>query len=120
LPATVLLFDLPKMLEDIIFAVLKDRREFHVLCCAADATGPTAAAMRVGASVVILSHPTPEDLAALDPDLMRATTIALLALNPNGSSVCLHALLPRMSRIDDVSAARLTAVVAAAALQGTT
>jgi hypothetical protein len=117
LPATVLLFELPKMLEDIVLAVLQEHPEFRALRNVASATGPMAAALREGASVVILSHRTPEDLAALDPDLTRATAVKLLALHPNGASACLHTLLPTMSLVDDVSESRLTAVLAGSALQ---
>ncbi len=118
LSATIVLFDLPKMLEDILFGVLHDHPEFRVLRSQPSDASPLAAALREGASLVIVANPKPDDLPALDPELAHMAGIALLALRPDGASACLHSLRPTMSQIDDVSGAQLIAALSAAVVQG--
>jgi len=107
---TILLADLPQMLEDIVFNLLRDRTDLRILRGSAP-DGLQAAAAAAGAELVIVTRPDPDSFARLDAGLTQAAALSLLALAADGSWGCLHRLQPQATRFDDISAAQLTAAV---------
>jgi hypothetical protein len=112
---TILLSDLPQMLEDIVFHLLRDRTDLRILRGSAPDGLQAPAA---GAQLVIVARPDPESFAGLDAGLGQAAALALLALNADGSWGCLHILQPKAARFDDISAAPLTTALSAAESAG--
>jgi hypothetical protein len=115
LSITVLLFDLPVLLEDILADALGDNPDFRVLRSPADAAGPMAAARRNGASVVIVAAGDAEDLATIDPRLSQTAAISLLAFGDGGARACLHTMQTHAVPVDDVSIAEVMAILIAVA-----
>lgn len=115
-PTTVLLADLPPMLEDIVFHLLRDRADLRIIRGSVARAGILAAA--AGAQRVIVMRRDPADFAALDEGLGRAAGLTVLALNPDAAWGCLHTLQPHATRIEDISAAQLLAAMAIAVPAG--
>jgi hypothetical protein len=120
LSTTILLFDLPVLLEDILADALGEHPEFRVVRSAADEAGPMAAARRDGASVVIVDGDDPADLAAIDPLLAQTAAISMLAIGDGGARACLHTVQTHVAAVDDMSIdAVMTIVNAVAGRNGT-
>ena len=112
---TVLLADLPTMLEDMVTSVLEEQPDIKVIRGPAGGAGPIEAAVAAGAPVVIVARCDPADLAAIDPHLANATSASVIALSPDGSSACLHSFNVVRECFDDVSAQHILRAIAAAA-----
>jgi hypothetical protein len=110
---TVLLVDLPRMLEEMICSVLKPHSDIRVICGAAANGGLVAAAAAAGAQVVVVTRRDPANLAEVDPHLTQAAAVSVLALAPDGAAACLHALRADSARLEDVSAAEILRALAA-------
>ena len=111
---TVLLADLPPMLEDMMSSVLKERSDLHVIRGATNGSRLVDAAVAAGASVVVVARRDPADLEAIDPYLTNVANVSVVALALDGTAACLHALQPTEQRVDDVSAEQLLALIAGA------
>jgi hypothetical protein len=119
-PITVLLADLPSMLEDIVFQLLRGRAELRVVRGSSGVHGIQAAAAAAGAQVVIVERPDPAAFSKLDQGLAQAAGLSVLALNVDGSWACLHSLNPQTKRFDDISGAHLVSALASSAPAGRT
>src|SRR5262245_48985199 len=109
---TVLLTDLSPMLEDIIFHLLRDREDLHIVRGSSVVDGLQAAAASVGAQLVIVERSDPTKFCALDDGIAQAASLSVLALTADGTRGCLHTLKPTSKRLDDVSSAQLMAALA--------
>jgi len=115
---TVLLADLPPMLEDMMSSVLKECSGLRVIRGAANATNNGKlidAAVAAGASVVVVARRDPTDLGSIDSYLANAANVSVVALALDGASACLHAFTPTGQRLDDVSAEQILRAIAGAA-----
>lgn len=101
---TVLLADLPAMLEDLMASLLVNRHDLRVVRGSAADGDLVAAATAAMAQVVVVTRRDPADLGDVDPRLARAAKISIVALAPDGGSACLHALHAETGRLEDVSA----------------
>jgi len=109
---TVLLADLSPMLEDIVFHLLRNREDLHIVRGSAVADGIQLAAASVGAQLVIVERPDPTRFCALDGGIAQAAGLSVLALTADGTRGCLHTLKPVSKRLDDISSAQLMAALA--------
>jgi hypothetical protein len=110
---TVLLADLPAMLEDLMVSLLANRADLKVIRGTAGGD-LVAAAAAAHAQVIIVARHNPGNLDAVDPALARAACMSIVALAPDGASACLHTLSSEASRLEDVSAAEILGVLTAA------
>lgn len=112
MPATVLLADLPRMLEDMVASVLQSDPNIYVVSGAANDRGPVAAATDAGAQVVFVTRRDPADLASVDAQIAQAAAVSIFALSPDGAWACLYTLKPYVTRLDDLSSAKVLAALA--------
>jgi hypothetical protein len=112
---TVLLADLPPMLEDMMSSVLKERPDLRVIRGTTKNSKLVDAAVSAGASVVVVARSNPADLESIDPYLANAANVSMVALAFDGASACLYALKSTGQRFEDVSAEQLLTVIAGAA-----
>jgi hypothetical protein len=111
---TVLLADLPAMLEDLIVSLVENRHDLTVVRgSAADGDLVTAAAAAM-AQVVVVTRNHPADLGDVDVRLARAANISIVALAPDGASACLHTLRDESAQYEDVSAEEIFSALAGA------
>jgi hypothetical protein len=108
---TILMADLPKLLEDVLGHLLVARPEVALISGSVQGSGVADAALAVGADVVVVTSRDPTDLAALDGQLARLASLSVLALNADGAWACVHSLHPSMTRIDDISGAQLVSAL---------
>lgn len=109
---TVLLADLPAMLEDLMVSLLKSRPNLKVIRGAAANGDLVAAAAAAQAQAVVVTRRDPTDLGAVDPRLAQAANLSIVALAPDGASACLHVLRSEAARLDDVSAEEILGALA--------
>ena len=110
-PTTILLFDLPALLEDILADALGDRPDFRVVRSSGDAEGPMAGARRDGAMVVVVAGEDAADLTAIDPRMSQTAAISMLAFGNGGARACVHTVQTRAAAVDDVSIAQVMAIL---------
>lgn len=112
---TLLLADLPRLLEDIVGSVLEGA---DVVLIRGRTDGDLAKAARAaGADVVVVSRPDPADLACVDPAMARLAGLTVLAMAPEAQTACLHRCQCQTVRVGEVSATGvLTALRAADAV----
>jgi DNA-binding NarL/FixJ family response regulator len=115
---TVLLADLPPMLEDMMSSVLKERSDLRVIRGATDGRKLIDAAVAAAAPVVVVARRNPADLEPIDPYLANAARISVVALALDGASACLHTFKPTSQRLDDVSTEQILRVIAGATPMG--
>jgi hypothetical protein len=113
-PTTVLLADLPRMLEDMVSSVLKAQPDIRVVRGEARDRDLISAAAASGAHVVVVTRRDPANLEAVDPRLAQAANLSIVALAPDGASACLHALRSESARLEDVSAQQILCALSAA------
>jgi hypothetical protein len=111
---TVLLADLPRMLEDMRASVLQPHPDIRIVRGAAPDRDLVAAAAAAGALAVVVTRRDPADLADIDPRLAQAAGISIVAVAPDGASACVHVLRAEVARLEDVSAAEILRALAAA------
>jgi hypothetical protein len=109
---TVLLADLPRMLEDMIASVLQPHPDIRIVRGAAPDRDLVAAATAAGAHAIVVTRRDPADLSDIDPRLARAARISIVAVAPDGASACVHTLRADVARLDDVSAAEILRALA--------
>ena len=112
---TVLLADLPPMLEDMVAGLLGGRAGIDVVRGEASGRDVIDAAVEAGAPVVVVARRNPSDLASIAPHLAKAANVSVVALASDGGSACLHAFRPTGQRFEDVSAEQIVDVITAAA-----
>jgi hypothetical protein len=110
---TVLLADLPAMLEDLMVSLLENRPGMKILRGASAGSDLVAAAAAVQAHAVIVTRRDPADLGAVDPRLAQAASLSIVAVAPDGASACLHTLRPEATRLEDVSAEEILGALGA-------
>ena len=109
---TVLLADLPPMLEDLMVSLLENHPELRVIRGAAADGNLVAAAVAANAQVIVVTRRDPTDLGAVDPRLAQAADVSIIALAPDGASACLHALHCEAALLEDVSADEILGALA--------
>jgi hypothetical protein len=109
---TVLLADLPPMLEDMMSSVLKERSDLRVIRSATKNRKLIGAAVAAGASVVVVARRDPAALESIDPYLADAGTVSVVALALDGACACLHTFKPTKQQLDDVSTEQILAAIA--------
>ncbi len=115
---TVLLADLPPMIEDMMLSVLKERPDLRVVRGTTNNCKLVDAAVAAGASVVVVARRNPADRESIDPCLANAANVSVVALALDGTSACLHAFKLTGLRFDDVSAEQILTLIAGAAPMG--
>jgi hypothetical protein len=113
---TVLLADLPPMLEDMVSSVLQEESALRVIRGGKGSL--LDAAVAADADVVVTARTDPADIASFDPRLAIAARMSVLALSLDGTTACLHAPRPAPRKIDDVSADQILTAIAQAASRG--
>ncbi len=113
-PTTVLLADLPRMLEDMIASVLQPHPDIRIIRGAAHDQDVIAAATAAGANAVVVTRRDPASLDEVAPRLAQAARISIVALATDGTSACVHSLRAEATRLDDVSAGEILRALAAA------
>jgi hypothetical protein len=117
---TILLADLPPMLEDMMSSVLNERSNLRVIRGATKDHKLVDAAVAVGASVVVVARRNPTDLESIDPYLANAGNVSVVVLALDGTSACLHDFNPTRQRLDDVSTEQILAAITGTAPIGRT
>ncbi len=114
-PTRVLIYPMPRLLQDILYTLASDVEEVELVGCPDDATGIDDAAVRTGADLVIACD---RDAAwhAVDSLLKRMPRTRALAVSADGRSGVLYELRPVRRVIGELSAATLRAAVAATAV----
>jgi hypothetical protein len=115
---TVLLADLPAMLEDLMVSLLESRPDLKVIRGTAAGGDLVSAAVNAKAQVVVVTRRNPADLGAVDPKLAQAASVSIVALAPDGASACLHALRSEAARLEDVSTEEILGALAASNASG--
>jgi hypothetical protein len=110
---TVLLADLPRMLEDMVCSVLQSNPDIRVVRGAAHGRDLIAAAAAAAAQVVVVTRRDPANLADVDPDLAQAGKVSIIALAPDGAWAFLYRLQTEATRLEDVSTDKVLAALAA-------
>jgi hypothetical protein len=110
---TVLLADLPRMLEDMIASVLQPHSDIRIVRGSAHDRDLIAAAIPADAHAVVVTRRDPASLDDIDPRLGQASRISIIALAPDGTSACVHALRAEATRLEDVSAHEILRALAA-------
>ena len=112
---TVLLNDLPPMLEAMISSILQPLPDIRVVRGSAHERGLISAAAEAGAQVVVVVRRDPMNLAEVDQRLAQAATLSIFALAPDGAWACSHKLRPEATLLEDFS---IVAALTAAAPRG--
>jgi hypothetical protein len=102
------------MLEDMVSSVLQPHPDIRVVHGTAHDKDLIGAAAEAGAQVVVVTRCDPADLAEVDPRLGRAAMVSIIALAPDGAWACLYTLQPDVTRIEDLSTAKVLAALATA------
>jgi hypothetical protein len=110
---TVLLADLPRMLEDMIASVLQPHPDIRIVRGSAHDRDLIAAITATDAHAVVVTRRDPASLDDIDPRLAQASRISIVALAPDGTSACVHALRAEATRLEDVSAREILRALAA-------
>ena len=111
---TVLLADLPRMLEDMVSSVLEPHPDVRVVRGAAHDRDLIRAAAACGARVVVVTRRDPADLEEVDPHLAQAAAVSIVASAADGAWACLYRLRPDVTRLEDLSTAKVLAALATA------
>ena len=111
-PITVILADLPPMLEDLVSTVLKRHFDLRVSRAAKRGCRLLSEAVEVGSPVVVVVQDNPYDLSSFDPCLANATQVSVIAIALDGASACLHSFKPVVQKLEDVSAEQMVAAIA--------
>jgi hypothetical protein len=109
---TVLLADLPRMLEDMIASVLQPHSDIRIVRGSAHDRDLIAAVTVADAQAVVVTRRDPASLDDVDPRLGQASRISIIALAPDGTSACVHTLRAEASRLEDVSAREILRALA--------
>jgi hypothetical protein len=110
---TVLLADLPRMLEDMIASVLQPHSDIQIVRGSAHDRDLIAAVIAADAHAVVVTRRDPASLDDIDPRLGQVSRISIVALAPDGTSACVHALRAEATRLEDVSAREILRALAA-------
>ncbi len=111
---TVLLADLPRMLEDMVSSVLEPHPDVRVVRGAAHDRDLIRAAAACGARVVVVTRRDPADLEEVDPHLAQAAAVSIVAIAADGAWACFYRLRPDVTRLEDLSTAKVLAALASA------
>ena len=111
---TVLLADLPRMLEDMVSSLLEPHPDVRVVRGAAQDQDLIRAAAACGARVVVVTRRDPADLEEVDPRLAQAAAVSIVAIAADGAWACLYRLRPDVTRLEDLSTAKVLAALASA------
>jgi len=112
---TVLLADLPPMLEDMVSTVFRDRSDIEVIHGAEYGPKLIDVAVGAGAPFVVMSRHDPSNLASIDPYLANAAKVSIVALALDGASAFFHTFTPSKEDLEEVSAERILAKIESAA-----
>jgi hypothetical protein len=115
---TVLLADLPQMLEDMVSSVLQPHSDLRVIRGSTRDQDLVSTAAATGAQVVVVTRRDPSDLSAIDSRLALAATVSIVALAPDGAWACVHTLRPETRRLENLSTAKILAALATATPMG--
>jgi hypothetical protein len=113
-PITILLADLPPLLEDMVSNVLKRHFDLRVIRGTKSGCTLLSEAVEAGAAVVVVAQDNPSDLSSIDPCLANAAQVSVIAIALDGASACLHAFRPVEQNFEDVSAEQIIAAIAGA------
>jgi hypothetical protein len=117
-PTTILLADLPPMLEDLVSNVLKRHFDLRMSLGAKGGCSLLNEAVEAGSPVVVVAQANPSDLSSIDPCLANATQVSVVAIALDGASACLHAFRPIAQKLEDVSAEQIVRAIADAIAAG--
>ena len=98
----------------MVSSVLKAHPDIRVVRGEARDRDLISAAAASGAHVVVVTRRDPANLDAVDPRLAQAASLSIVALAPDGTSACLHALRSESARLEDVSAEQILGALSAA------
>ncbi len=109
MPLTLLLADLPQLLEDLLreelgatdgVALIGDRQTDGDL---------TRAAREAGANIIVVTRDDPANLAEVDPLMARVAGLSVLAMTPAGDAAWLHRCWYEAIPLREFSAASMLA-----------
>ena len=112
---TVLLADLPPLLEDLVSSLLEGHFNVDMARGVDRDRNLINAAAEAGARVVVVARRNPSDLTSIDSYLANAENVSVVALALDGTSACLHAFKAAGSELADVSAEQIFTAIAGAA-----
>jgi hypothetical protein len=116
LPATtVLLADLPPLLEDMVSSLLEGHFNVKMNHGIDGDRNLIDAAVEAGAPVVVVARRNPSNLTSIDSYLANAANVSVVAIALDGTSACLHAFNPAGRELEDVSAEQIFTAIADAA-----
>jgi hypothetical protein len=110
-PMTVLLADLPRLLDDIVSGVLGDTEGIRLVRNPRTGGNLASAALGVGADVVVVARVDPGDLASIDQHLAALTGRSLLALAPTSDSAWLYCCRCEAMQLPELSTTSLREAV---------
>jgi hypothetical protein len=102
------------MLEDMVSSVLEAQPNIRVVRGEARDCDLVSAAAACGAHAVVVTRGDPANLAEVDRHLARAASVSIIALAADGAWACLYTLKPDVTRLEDLSTAKVLAALAAA------
>jgi hypothetical protein len=117
---TVLLADLPRLLDDIVSGALEDAEGIRLMRNPRTEGDLAAAALSVDADVVVVSRQDPADLASIDQHMAGLAGRSLLALTPGGDGAWLYYCRCEATQLREPSACSLQDAVRACPLSANT
>ena len=118
-PMTVLLADLPHLLDDIVSGVLEDIEAAHLVRNPQTEGDLAAAALRVDADVVVVAREDPGDLTNIDRHVAALAGRSLLALTLTGDGAWLYCCRCEAMHLRELSTSNLREAVRACAPSAT-
>ena len=106
---TVLLADLPRLLDEIVSSAFEEAKEFRLVRDRRSGSGSNLAeaALAVGADVIVVARDGPGDLDSIDRHLAGLVGLSILALAPAGDDACLYFCRCESTFLPDVSSSSL-------------
>ena len=108
---TVLLADLPRLLDDIVSGALEDEEGLRLVRNSQSGGNLAAAALAVDADVVLVAREDPSELASIDEHMAGLAGRSFLALTPAGDSAWLYRCRYEVTQLPELSTSRLRQAV---------
>jgi UDP-N-acetylmuramyl pentapeptide synthase len=114
MPITVLLADLPHLLEDVVGNVFEGVADIRLVRNPDSGQDIAAAALEAGADAVVVAREDPESTADIDRRMVGLASLTVLALTPTGDRAWVHRFRCDATPLGELSAISVLAAVRAA------